>query len=159
MSLLINPRDMDFVLYELLDAEHLTQSDIYADLDRDTFNAVIDTAKKLAEDKFEPFAAKLDANEPTFDGNVVHIIPEVKEALDAYVEAGFMGIAADAEDGGMQLPWVIAQAACAYIAAADVSANAYPFLTHAGINVLSTYGSKSQKDKYLKPLTPVPKIG
>ena len=45
MSLLINPRDMDFVLYELLDAEHLTQSDIYADLDRDTFNAVIDTAK------------------------------------------------------------------------------------------------------------------
>ena len=69
MSLLINPRDMDFVLYELLDAEHLTQSDIYADLDRDTFNAVIDTAKKLAEDKFEPFAAKLDANEPTFDGN------------------------------------------------------------------------------------------
>ena len=152
MSLLINPRDMDFVLYELLDAEHLTQSDIYADLDRDTFNAVIDTAKKLAEDKFEPFAAKLDANEPTFDGNVVHIIPEVKEALDAYVEAGFMGIAADAEDGGMQLPWVIAQAACAYIAAADVSANAYPFLTHAGINVLSTYGSKPQKDKYLKPL-------
>jgi alkylation response protein AidB-like acyl-CoA dehydrogenase len=152
MSLLISPRDMDFVLYELLDAESFTQSDIYSDLDRDTFNAVIDIAKKLAEDKFEPFAAKLDANEPTFDGKVVHIIPEVKDALDAYVEAGFMGIAADIDYGGMQLPWVIAQAACAYIAAADISANAYPFLTHAAINLLSVYASKSQKELYMKPL-------
>jgi alkylation response protein AidB-like acyl-CoA dehydrogenase len=152
MSLLLNPRDVDFVLYELLDSESLTQTDYYAAHDRQTFNAVIDAAKKLAEEKFAPFAAKLDANEPTFDGERVHVIEELEQAVEAYVAGGFTSVAAAAEYGGMQLPWVVAQAACAYIAAADVSANAYGFLTHAAINLLADCASEEQKQRYMVPL-------
>lgn len=152
MSLLLNPRDVEFLLYEFLDSETLTRTERYGDHDRETFNAVIDAAKKLAEEKFAPFAAKLDANEPVFDGTRVHVIPELEAAVQAYVEGGFTGVAADAQYGGMQLPWVVAQAACAYIAAADVSANAYGFLTHAAINLLDVFASEAQKQRYLVPL-------
>ena len=152
MSLLLNSRDVEFILYELLGTEDLVSSKRFSDYDVDTFNAVIDAAKTLAEEKFAPFASKLDANEPTFDGKTVHIIPEVQEALDAYVDGGFMGMAADSKYGGMQLPWVVSQAAGAYVAAADVSANAYPFLTHAAINLLAMFASDEQKEKYLLPL-------
>ena len=99
MSLLLNPRDLDFNLYELLDTEALLRTPRYAEHDRAVFDAVIEAARVLAEEKFAPFAAKLDANEPTFDGERVHCIPELQEALDALVAGGFMGIAAEAEDG------------------------------------------------------------
>ncbi len=151
-ELLLSDRDMKFLLYDFLDCESLLQFDRYKEHDRSTFDAVIDTAKKMAEEKFAPFAAKLDANEPKYINGQVEVIEELQEALDAYVEAGFTGIAADSRYGGMQYPWIIAQAACAYIAAADVSANAYGFLTHAAINLLSKYGDEEQKKIYLRPM-------
>ena len=87
MSLLLNPRDLDFLLYELLDAEALGASARYAEHDRQTFDAVIDAARRLAEEQFAPHAAKLDANEPSFDGERVQVIPELEDAVRAYVAA------------------------------------------------------------------------
>ena len=94
VSALINRRDLDFLLYEVLDAASLCQRPRYSQHDRETFESVIDAAHTLAEEKFLPFAAKLDANEPHFDGERVHIIPEVKDALKAYVDGGFMATGA-----------------------------------------------------------------
>lgn len=152
MSLLLNPRDLDFNLYELLDTEALLRTPRYAEHDRAVFDAVIEAARVLAEEKFAPFAAKLDANEPTFDGERVHCIPELQEALDALVAGGFMGIAAEAQDGGMQLPWVICQAVAAWFGAADISADAYRLLAQGVINLLTEFGSDEQKARYLRPL-------
>ena len=42
MSLLLNPRDVEFVLYELLDTEALVQTERYAAHDRETFNGILD---------------------------------------------------------------------------------------------------------------------
>jgi len=152
MELLLKQRDLEFLIYEFLDTELLLKTDRYSDHDRETLDAVIEAGKKLAEDKFAPFAALLDANEPSFKDGRVQVIPELEGAIAAYVEGGFTGIAAEAKYGGMQYPWVIAQAACAYIAAADVSANAYGFLTHAAINLLSKYANEDQKKQFMVPM-------
>ena len=152
MSLLLNSRDIDFNLYELLDTESLTRTPRYAEHDRAVFDAVIEAARVLAEEKFAPHAAKLDANEPRFDGTHVHLPAELQEALDAYIAGGFMGIAAGAELGGMQLPWVVGQAACAWFAAADVSANSYPLITHSAVNLLSEFATREQQQRYVEPM-------
>ena len=152
MELLLEQRDLEFLLYEFLDTESLLDNERYREHDRETLDAVIEAGKKLAEDKFAPFASLLDANEPVFEGGEVKVIPELEQAIKAYTEGGFTGIAAESRYGGMQYPWVVAQAACAYIAAADVSANAYGFLTHAAINLMSKYASEEQKNLYMKPL-------
>ncbi|MEC9248837.1 MAG: acyl-CoA dehydrogenase [Pseudomonadota bacterium] len=152
MELLLKQRDLEFLIYEFLDTELLLKAVRYRDHDRETLDAVIEAGKKLAEDKFAPFAALLDANEPAFKDGRVEVIPELEAAIAAYVEGGFTGIAAEEKYGGMQYPWVIAQAACAYIAAADVSANAYGFLTHAAINLLSKYANEDQKKQFMVPM-------
>ena len=152
MSLLINRRDLDFVLYELLNVDALATTARYAGQDRDLYDATIDAAERLATDKFATHAAELDEHEPTFDGERVHLIPAVKDALDAYVEAGFMGASLDADIGGMQLPWTIAQACAAYFYAANVATTAYPFITIAAANLLSKFGTEEQKQRYLAPL-------
>lgn len=152
MDRLINRRDLDFLLYEFLRTEDLIGRERYAEHDRETFDAVIDAAQRLAINQFEPHAADLDANEPSFDGATVNIIPAVKEALDAFVDGGFMGASMDYEYGGMQLPWVIAQACNAYFDAANISTAAYPFITVAAANVILAFGSDEHKERYLRPL-------
>ena len=152
MSSLINRRDLDFLLFEYLDAGALTAFDRYAEHDRATFEAVIDAAEQLAVDQFQSHAAKLDANEPHFDGEHVHIIPEVKAAVDAYIDGGFLGMAFDTKDGGLQLPYTIAQACASLFSAANIGTAGYAFLTGAAANMLRIVGSEEQKKRYMRPM-------
>ncbi|MGH8460181.1 MAG: acyl-CoA dehydrogenase [Stenotrophobium sp.] len=152
MSALINRRDLDFMLYELLDVPALCRHVRYSQHDRATFESVIEAAHTLAEEKFLPFAARLDANEPQFDGERVQIIPEVKQALAAYVEGGFLATAFDAGNGGSQLPYVVAQAVAALFASANGPAAGYMLLTAAAANLLCAHGSDQQKARYMRPM-------
>ncbi len=152
MSHLINRRDLDFLLHEWLDVATLCERPRFAGHDRETFDAVVEAAHTLAADQFAAHAAKLDANEPTFDGERVHIIPEVKTALDAYVDGGFMGTAFDEADGGLQLPYTISQSVAALFTAANIGTAGYPFLTGAAANLLRVVGSPEQQRRYMQPM-------
>ena len=148
----VSLRDLQFLLYDVLQVESLTSSARYSDHDRDVFNAVLETADAIARDHFAPHAALVDSSEPTFDGNRVHIIPEVQAALRHYIEAGLMGATFDTDVGGLQLPMVIGQACQALFSAANISTTAYPFLTIGAGNMLATFGSTWQKETFLKPM-------
>jgi len=151
-SKLLNRRDIEFVLYELLDIESLTSRPRFADHSRETFNAALETAQQIAEEKFAPHNRKADLNEPHFDGGKVSMIPEVGEALQAFRQAGFLSASQDFELGGMQLPWTVAQACFAWFNAANVSTAAYPFLTIANANLIRAFGTVQQKQRYLPAL-------
>lgn len=152
MHRIVDRRDLAFQLYEALDAEALTAYPRYSEHDRATFDAVIDAAERLALDQFAPHAAKLDQEEPQFDGERVHIIPEVGAALKAYLAGGFHLAHRDEDEGGMQLPLTIAQAVAALFSGANASTAAYPFLTIAAANLLSAHGSDEQKARFLAPM-------
>ncbi len=152
MSILINRRDLAFLLYEFLDITSLTGYERYRDHDRSTFDEILDTAERIALEKFHDHAAKLDANEPQFDGEKVHIIPEVGQALDAYREAGFIAATFDATLGGLQLPRTVAQSCNALFAAANVGTSGYVLLTAAAANMLNAYGTERQKKRFLEPM-------
>jgi alkylation response protein AidB-like acyl-CoA dehydrogenase len=114
MERIASRRDLAFLLYEWLDVEALTQRQRYAAHSRETFEAALDTAEKIATGLFAPHARKSDLNEPYFDDGQVQLIPEIKQALDAFVEAGLMAAEHDEEFGGMQLPVTVAKALSAY---------------------------------------------
>jgi len=152
MSMIINRRDTDFLLYEMLDLDSLLNTERYADYDRETIESIFDTAQQIAEQKFLPSAAKLDANEPSFDGEKVHIIPEVKEGLDAYREAGLFAAGFDHDVGGLQLPWMVYQVISGLFTCANGPLIGYAFLTSANANMLNICGSEELKAKYLPPL-------
>jgi len=114
--------------------------------------AAIDTALAIAEEKFAPHNRKADEHEPVFKDGRVHLIPEVKEALDAYVAAGFLSAGEDFEKGGMQLPVTVRGACEAIFAAANVGTTAYVMLTHGNAALLAAFASPEQKERYLKHL-------
>ena len=106
----INPRDLRFMLHELLDVGALTARPRFVDHGRETFDAALETAYAIARDRFAPFNQKQDAEEPRLEEGRVAMVPEMRAALDAFNEAGFGAAHVDYELGGMQLPWVVARA-------------------------------------------------
>src|SRR5690554_7191418 len=87
---LIDRRDLAFQLYEVLDTESLLSRDRFNEHNRDTFDAVIETADKMAREKFANHNSAADKDEPKFVNGQVEMLPEVKVAFDAYAEAGFI---------------------------------------------------------------------
>lgn len=149
---LLNDRDLEFMLYELLDSEQLLQRERYKDHSREVFNATLQTAKTIAEKYFANHNAKGDANEPTFDGEKVHLIAETKQAWDAYAEAGFLAAHYDFDEGGMQMPEVVLRIANAYISAANIASAGYGFLSLGAANLLRSFGSEAQKRRFIPPM-------
>lgn len=151
-STILSRRDLDFLLYEWLRVDDLTKRARFVEHSRETFDGVLDLCEQLATRYFAPHNKISDANEPTFDGTRVTVIGEVKEALDAFAAADLIGMTADENLGGAQLPVTVAQAAFAWIAAANVSTSGYVMLTVANANLIAHFGTDEQIDAYVRPM-------
>ncbi len=156
-SKILSRRDLEFVLYELLAVESLTSRARYADHSRETFDAALDTCERMATELFEPHYKKSDENEPHAvrdddGGEHVHMIPEVKQALTAFCDAGLMAAGQDYDLGGMQLPAVVNAACFAWFKGANVATAGYPFLTIGNANLLLAHGTREQIDTYVRPM-------
>ena len=86
-STILSRRDLDFLLFEWLAADELTKRARFAEHSRETFSDVLDLCEDLATRYFATHNKKSDQNEPTFDGTTVTVIPEVKDAIDAFAAA------------------------------------------------------------------------
>ncbi|MBA6265291.1 MAG: acyl-CoA dehydrogenase [Colwellia sp.] len=149
---LMNARDIEFMLYEFFDSESLLKRERYQDHDRQTFNDVIATAKTIAEKHFLPIRQKLDTHQPTFDGKNVHLIPELKPAIDAVIASGLPSATANYNTNGMQLPPIIASIASSYLTVAGGVGLGYNMLTTANANLLEAHGSDALIEKWVKPM-------
>ena len=148
-SELVNDKEYQFQLYELLDSEALCSRPYFSEHNKQTFDAVLATANKIASEKFAPHNAKADANEPVFDGQKVSMIDEVQDAYNAYAQAGLIAGRFNFEEGGMQLPETIMTACAGYFMAANPSTTSYPFLTVAAANVIRHFASESIKTNFM----------
>jgi alkylation response protein AidB-like acyl-CoA dehydrogenase len=151
-SHLLSRRDLDFLLFEWLRVDELIKRERYAEHSGQTFADVLDLCEQVATRYFAPHNKKGDANEPTFDGTTVTVIPEVKEALDAFARAGLVAMEMDSAVGGAQLPAVVAAAGLAWFYAANVSTAGYVMLTLANANLLAKHGTAAQIDQFVKPM-------
>ncbi|MCW6055527.1 acyl-CoA dehydrogenase [Pseudomonas fragariae (ex Marin et al. 2024)] len=149
---LLSSRNLAFELYEVLDAEGLTRRERFAEHSRETFDAALGTARVIAEKYFAPHNRKADENEPRYEKGEAILIPEVKPAVDAFIAAGFLNASRDFDVGGMQLPTLLSQACFAHFQAANVGTTSYPFLTMGAANLIESFGSDEQKQRFLQPM-------
>ncbi|MGA1308832.1 MAG: acyl-CoA dehydrogenase [Gemmatimonadaceae bacterium] len=152
MSELLNPRDLHFLLYELLDVEALTARPRFAEQNREIYDAVLETAREVAERHYAPNRKRNDQEEPEVVDGVVVTQPELKPAYAATAEAGIIAATHDAERGGLQLPHTVAGAAIAWLEAANIGSASYPMLTAGASNLIAAFGSEAQKAKWLPPM-------
>ena len=149
MAQLVTERELQFLLYELLDTESLLTRPRYAEQSAGVFDAVLDSARRIALEQFAPHNALGDQTEPVFKDGEAIVIPEAGRAWRAFADAGFLSAHWDAEEGGLQLPEVVLRAALSCFFCANVSTAGYPFLTIGAANLLRAFGTEQQKAVYL----------
>lgn len=152
LSDFVQRRDIDFLLYEMLDLGSMLDTPHFAAHDRETIGAMFDSAESIAERYFHPIASSLDANEPRFVDGRVEIMEEVRHALRAYADAGFFAAGFDEEDGGLQLPMVVSLVANGIFNCANLPVSNYAFLTAANARMLRAFGTAEQKRRFLPPM-------
>jgi alkylation response protein AidB-like acyl-CoA dehydrogenase len=145
-------RDLDFHLYDVLGLEALLERPYFAEHDRATLDAIVDTAYAIAADHYAPLAAELDAFPFTLENGSVATPPGLKAAMRALVEAGFLEASFPAEFGGLQLPSTLWTAASLVFSATNNNANAYAFLTIGAAHLLAAFGSDEQRERWMKPM-------
>ena len=150
---LLNPRDIDFLLYEWLDVEALCDRPRYSEHSIESFDSVLDLAADIAVKRFAPHFKTADTEEPFAnpDGTVT-TLPEMKAALSAVGTAGLLAGEFDHEIDGYQLPYVVSRAAFAWLQAANISTASYLGLTIGNAHLLAAYGNKEQIDSWVRPM-------
>jgi alkylation response protein AidB-like acyl-CoA dehydrogenase len=151
-STLLSRRDLDFLLFEWLRVDQLTKRRRFAEHTSETFADVLALCEELAERYFAPHYKLGDIQDPAFDGNSVTVLPEIKEALQAFADAELLGMSMDEKHGGAQVPVTVATAAFMWLQAGNVSTIGYPLLTLANANLLAQFGSDEQIATFVPPM-------
>ena len=150
---LLNPRDIDFLLYEWLDVAELCERPRYSEHSMESFDSVLDLAADIAVKRFAPHFKTADAEEPFINPNgTVTTLPEIGAALSAAGAAGLLAGEFDDDVDGYQLPYVVSRAAFAWLQAANISTASYLGLTIGNAHLLATYGNKEQIDTWVRPM-------
>ena len=98
-NLLVDERDVKFVLYEQLNIEELCQSEKYAEFSREMFDMVLDAAQKLAEKELAPTNRDGDAKGVVLENGQVRV-PESFHTAYRLLLRRWMGCAPDRPGNG-----------------------------------------------------------
>jgi len=117
--------------------------------DGDTVDAVLEGAAALAEGEFAPLARIGDTQGARWDNGVVTTPPGFRDAWNAFVEGGWMTLAAPEAHGGQGLPFVMSAALMDDLNAANVGFALCPMLSMGAIEAIDKHGSEELKRNYL----------
>jgi len=145
-------RNIRFMLYEVFNAEELTQYEFYQDHSRETFDMIIDTVWKMGVDFLYPLYQELDKNPPQFVDNQAKVHPATREFMRMCGEGGWINANWSYEDGGQQVPVLITFVNSLIMAAANCGLSGFPALTTGAANLILNFGSQELKDLYLEKM-------
>ncbi len=138
-------KDMQFLLHDVLGFVH-------DDLDRDTCDAILDEAAKLARDILAPLNASADQDGTQLNDGEVKTAKGFKEAYAAYRDGGWNAVPFDPEFGGQGLPYALAFPIQEMWQGANMSFGLCPLLNQGAVEAIHHHGSDAQKEYYLPKL-------
>lgn len=137
--------DMQALLHDVLGFEH-------EELDRETTEAILGEAAKLAGGVLAPINRDGDLNGAKLDGHKVTTAPGWKEAYNQYRDGGWNAVPFPEEFGGQELPWALAFPIQEMWQGANLSFGLCPLLNQGAVEAILSHGSDEQKEKYLPKL-------
>ncbi|QTI68070.1 acyl-CoA dehydrogenase [Gordonia polyisoprenivorans] len=149
----LSRRDLEFLLYEWLDVEKLTERPRFAEHSRETFDAVLELSADIATRRYAPHNALGDAHEPYVGDDGTVVLPdEITSGINEFLKAGLVAGSFDEELGGMALPTVVNRASAAWFQAANAAMSSYTFLSVGNANLIAEYGTPEQIDTWVRPI-------
>ncbi|MDS4039578.1 MAG: acyl-CoA dehydrogenase C-terminal domain-containing protein [Candidatus Competibacter sp.] len=143
-------RDMQFILHELLKIDRY--NDLlagFAEATPDTIAAILEGAAQLSQEVLQPLNKVGDREGCRLENGKVITPSGFKQAYDAVVEGGWIGLIGDPKYGGQGLPYVLGLAVSEMMASANMAFTMYPGLTSGAMEAIEIGGTEEQKALYL----------
>jgi butyryl-CoA dehydrogenase len=146
---LLSDRDVDFLLYEVLDVERLCALPYFAEHSRQTFDLFLGSARRLARDVLLPSYRAVDTEPPRLADGRVTVHPRLRELYPKLVALGVTNATRPSAVGGQQLPVTIASLAGAYLQAGNLSAVGFVGLSGAAAHLIEAFGSPWLREQFM----------
>ena len=137
-----------FQLYNVHQIEDLLPHPRFMDHDKESLWMFLDAMKDFSDKEAYPCFREMDEKPAIYKDGIVEVHPQVKVIMEKSGEMGFIGATFDYDDGGVQLPEMISQAAGFIMDAANNNLSGYPGLTAGAAALILAYGSQELKDTY-----------
>lgn len=152
---LADPRDQEFLLFEVFDGASVAKSEQFAAFNEKTSKMLLKEARNLAVKEILPTNKLADVENGHPDGiklenGKVSVPPSYKEPYKKYIEGGWLAMSDEEEWGGQGMPHLLAMACGELFTGANCAFLMYPGLTHGAGNIIKEFGTDKQKATYLK---------
>ena len=144
-------REIDFLLYDWLGVTDLLQAQAFSEQDREDWDAYLDLSAAISWNEFQPCYKITDRDEPVLVDGQTCVQPDLKQAMQTYLEAGLHLATVSPDIGGMGFPFSIATAAMAEFMAANVSGSGFAMLSIANARVIADFGNEAQIKAFAQP--------
>lgn len=141
--------NLEFILFDVLWVQDLNRIEFFQDFDKDGLRLILDTATEIAEKIKDDDVISSDRDEPQLLDGCVKVHPAVHQFVRNYAEAGFIGGALSEDLGGFQIPKTIVATVDFILCTKSNSFIMYTDLAKGVANVIATFGTPEQKNKYL----------
>src|SRR5580704_4805620 len=146
---LVSDRNIDFLLYEVFRVEELCRLPAYADHSRETFDLVLQNARKFAREILYPTYKPMDETPAHLVAGEIKAHPAMRAVYPQLVEQGMVAATRPYDVGGQQLPHMVATLAALYGMAANLSAVSYLGLTAGAAHLIEAFGSDALKSSVM----------
>ena len=144
-------KELAFVLNHLAELPAICSLPGYEDCSVELVEAILEEAARFAGQELAPINQQGDQGACWQDGQVM-AAPGFKQAWDAYVEAGWIGLRAPAAWGGQALPALVALAAEEMWCSSNLAFSLAPMLTLGAIEAIEHHASDVLKARFLPPM-------
>ncbi len=150
-------RNLQFVLYELLDVVSLTEEGYFSNHSRENFDIMLDVAEDIAEKYLRPYLKEGDRNPPQIVNGSVKVHPSLHKYYNAFCSAGLLASTFDESLGGSQVPktvysatdFIVGNAHNGYEMFTSLSVGAARLIVSFGTDeLISTYATRILSGKW-----------
>jgi alkylation response protein AidB-like acyl-CoA dehydrogenase len=151
MTSVVDRKLLSFLLFDWLGVDRVLGRDAFGDHSPQDIEAMFDTADKLAASHFRPFYKSGDREEPYQTEDGARVAPQVRDAIKAFGEAGFIAASFPEALGGLGLPSVVNVAITAFFQGANGPFAAYSMLSVGNAGVIGQFGTQKQIETFMTP--------
>jgi len=147
-NLILDERDQNFVLFEMLEMDKLWGLEKYSVFTADTLKVILSKVQKFAVDEIFPILVEGDKDGCRLEKGNVRVPKCFHRPYKMFSKAGWHCMTLSRNYGGQGLPMIMRMAAHEWFMH-NFAFCSYAVLVEGAAHLIHAHGSKEQKDKYL----------
>ncbi len=145
----LSMENLRYLLYEVHKVEETFRYARFQDHDREGTDIFLDSVKDFSDQELYPCFREMDEDPARFEEGRIIVHPQVKTLMRQGGELGLISGMFDYDDGGLQLPMSIYQAAYFIVEAANNNMVGYLGLTMGSAELILEFGNEELKETYV----------